>query len=441
MSFRPARADGRRARRARPLPPRRARGRSSAAQGSTGRTRSTRPTTTGRAPRPAAAAPGRRGSPGTSAPLYLRATYGPGAAVLRARALSRDGLQIMDFAMLHEVLHTMGFVPTCAPHHTRERARLRRVRGTSCTPATSRGGRRARRRAATTTSTPTSSGCRELAESPYLGIAAFGGVRAQRDVRAAPVAVVGHRDASVAHARAGSACSKRRCTAVPFERGHGRLALRGGGSAGTSGDASSAGDERVVTRRDESCRRHARAGSRTLRRPGEVPSAGDGVQWIPGAPAGGAWCGTTRRARSPRTRSSESSATVRRAPSAGYSQGQRLLVVTEGAGRAETIARIIERIGLDDAGRPRAVARERSRSRPRLHARGRLPRALPAGGQARRRRGDRLAGPVLVRRRRRRAHDDPARGDRRGARGGPHGRAEGARPHELRSGVRDSRTT
>ena len=25
----------------------------------------------------------------------------------------------MDFAILHEVLHTMGFVPTCAPHHTR----------------------------------------------------------------------------------------------------------------------------------------------------------------------------------------------------------------------------------------------------------------------------------------------------------------------------------
>jgi hypothetical protein len=25
----------------------------------------------------------------------------------------------MDFAILREVLHTMGFVPTCAPHHTR----------------------------------------------------------------------------------------------------------------------------------------------------------------------------------------------------------------------------------------------------------------------------------------------------------------------------------
>jgi hypothetical protein len=25
----------------------------------------------------------------------------------------------MDFAVLHEVMHTMGFVPTCAPHHTR----------------------------------------------------------------------------------------------------------------------------------------------------------------------------------------------------------------------------------------------------------------------------------------------------------------------------------
>jgi nitroreductase len=37
-------------------------------------------------------------------------------------------------------------------------------------------------------------------------------------------------------------------------------------------------------------------------------------------------------------------ATVRRAPSAGYSQGQRLLVVTEEAGRAE-IARILGEVG------------------------------------------------------------------------------------------------
>jgi hypothetical protein len=48
----------------------------------------------------------------------MRATYGAGPPCYQP-ALSRAGLQIMDFAILHEVLHTMGFVPTCAPHHTR----------------------------------------------------------------------------------------------------------------------------------------------------------------------------------------------------------------------------------------------------------------------------------------------------------------------------------
>lgn len=56
--------------------------------------------------------------PGDVGALYLRATYGAGLPCYDP-ALSRSGLQIMDFAMLHEVLHTMGFVPTCAPHHTR----------------------------------------------------------------------------------------------------------------------------------------------------------------------------------------------------------------------------------------------------------------------------------------------------------------------------------
>jgi hypothetical protein len=56
--------------------------------------------------------------PGAVGALYLRATYGAGLPCYDP-ALSRSGLQIMDFAMLHEVLHTMGFVPTCAPHHTR----------------------------------------------------------------------------------------------------------------------------------------------------------------------------------------------------------------------------------------------------------------------------------------------------------------------------------
>ncbi len=57
--------------------------------------------------------------PGAVAALYLRATYGPGAVCYQPER-SRDELQIMDFAMLHEVLHTTGFVPSCAPNHTRE---------------------------------------------------------------------------------------------------------------------------------------------------------------------------------------------------------------------------------------------------------------------------------------------------------------------------------
>jgi hypothetical protein len=57
--------------------------------------------------------------PGSVAALYLRATYGPGATCYEPQR-SRAGLQIMDFAILHEVLHTIGFVPACAPNHTRD---------------------------------------------------------------------------------------------------------------------------------------------------------------------------------------------------------------------------------------------------------------------------------------------------------------------------------
>ena len=56
--------------------------------------------------------------PGSVGAVYMRATYGAGLNCYEP-ALSRQDLQIMDFAILHEVLHTMGFVPTCAPHHTR----------------------------------------------------------------------------------------------------------------------------------------------------------------------------------------------------------------------------------------------------------------------------------------------------------------------------------
>jgi Divergent InlB B-repeat domain len=56
--------------------------------------------------------------PGNVGAVYLRATFGAGFPCYDATQ-SRAGLQLMDFAVLHEVLHTMGFVPTCAPRHTR----------------------------------------------------------------------------------------------------------------------------------------------------------------------------------------------------------------------------------------------------------------------------------------------------------------------------------
>ena len=57
--------------------------------------------------------------PGAVAALYLRATYGPGSTCYEPER-SRAGLQIMDFAILHELMHTMGYVPSCAPNHTRD---------------------------------------------------------------------------------------------------------------------------------------------------------------------------------------------------------------------------------------------------------------------------------------------------------------------------------
>jgi hypothetical protein len=56
--------------------------------------------------------------PGNVGALYLRATFGAGFPCYDP-APSRIALQLMDLAILHEVLHTMGFVATCAPHHTR----------------------------------------------------------------------------------------------------------------------------------------------------------------------------------------------------------------------------------------------------------------------------------------------------------------------------------
>ncbi len=56
--------------------------------------------------------------PGSLAALYLKATYAGGFRCYDP-ALSLNGLQLMDLAMLHETMHTLGFVATCAPHHTR----------------------------------------------------------------------------------------------------------------------------------------------------------------------------------------------------------------------------------------------------------------------------------------------------------------------------------
>jgi hypothetical protein len=55
---------------------------------------------------------------GSVAAIYMRATYGSGL-VCYDPARSRTGLQLMDLAILHETIHTLGFVPTCALHHTR----------------------------------------------------------------------------------------------------------------------------------------------------------------------------------------------------------------------------------------------------------------------------------------------------------------------------------
>jgi hypothetical protein len=53
--------------------------------------------------------------PGIVGAEYLRATYNGGLPCFNVE-LSRRTLQILDFGTLHELLHTLGFVPACAPH-------------------------------------------------------------------------------------------------------------------------------------------------------------------------------------------------------------------------------------------------------------------------------------------------------------------------------------
>jgi Divergent InlB B-repeat domain len=54
--------------------------------------------------------------PGIVGALYLRATVGGVTCYHPEQA--KQGIGYMDFAILHELLHTLGFVPTCAPHQT-----------------------------------------------------------------------------------------------------------------------------------------------------------------------------------------------------------------------------------------------------------------------------------------------------------------------------------
>jgi len=54
---------------------------------------------------------------GAVAALYLRSTFGPGSTCYEPER-SRAGLQIMDLAILREVFHAMGYVPSCAPNDT-----------------------------------------------------------------------------------------------------------------------------------------------------------------------------------------------------------------------------------------------------------------------------------------------------------------------------------
>jgi hypothetical protein len=54
--------------------------------------------------------------PGIIGALYLRATVAGVTCYHPEQA--KQGIGYMDFAILHELLHTLGFVPTCAPHQT-----------------------------------------------------------------------------------------------------------------------------------------------------------------------------------------------------------------------------------------------------------------------------------------------------------------------------------
>lgn len=55
---------------------------------------------------------------GNVAAVYTRATYGQGS-LCYTPSRSLAGIQHMDYAAVHEVMHTIGIVPACARHQTR----------------------------------------------------------------------------------------------------------------------------------------------------------------------------------------------------------------------------------------------------------------------------------------------------------------------------------
>jgi hypothetical protein len=58
--------------------------------------------------------------PGIVGAVYMPATFWNTSGIpCYDPSRSLAGPQLMDLAILHELMHTLGFVPTCAPHHTR----------------------------------------------------------------------------------------------------------------------------------------------------------------------------------------------------------------------------------------------------------------------------------------------------------------------------------
>lgn len=56
--------------------------------------------------------------PGDVAAMYLHGLDGTPAACDQNQFTPGGAPGYLEFAMVHEIMHTLGFVPTCAPHHT-----------------------------------------------------------------------------------------------------------------------------------------------------------------------------------------------------------------------------------------------------------------------------------------------------------------------------------